>query len=165
MKNANGLPWLWWVFPLVVIDQLSKWWAELVLSQGMIAVFPGFNLRLAYNRGAAFSLLADAGGWQRGFFIVLTVAICGYLIYWARQAEAARIRLGLGIALVFSGAVGNLIDRVWRGAVVDFLDVYYAQYHWPTFNVADSAITVGVTLLIIDALFSKPEKSGLANGL
>lgn len=150
--RSNGLRWLWLVPPLVLLDQLSKWWAESVLVDGPIAVMPGLNLSLAYNPGAAFSFLADAGGWQRGFFIVVTILISAFLLYWLSKDEARRPLLGCSLALVLSGAVGNFIDRLMRGPVVDFIDVYYQSWHWPTFNVADSAITIGVVLLIIDTI-------------
>lgn len=148
----NGLRWLWLVPPLVLLDQLTKWWAEAVLVDGPIAVMPGLNFSLAYNPGAAFSFLADAGGWQRGFFIVVTILISAFLLYWLSKGEARRPMLGCSLALVLSGAVGNFIDRLMRGPVVDFIDVYYQSWHWPTFNVADSAITIGVVLLIVDTI-------------
>jgi signal peptidase II len=146
--------WLAIAATVAVLDQLTKWWLGLYLLPGQaIQVTPFFNLVHVFNRGAAFSFLADAGGWQRFFFIAITLGAIG-LILWLMRKHADEPMFCLGLALILGGAVGNLYDRVAHGHVVDFLDFHAAGWHWPAFNVADSGITVGATLLVIDALFS-----------
>ena len=143
----------WFLLSIVVIllDQWSKWLAEIsLIPYQPVPVLPLFNFTLAYNTGAAFSFLSDAGGWQRWFFISLTVIVVAVLVNWLWRMRAEERLQAASISLVLGGAIGNLIDRVWLGHVIDFLDVYYGSYHWPIFNIADSAITVGVVLLIID---------------
>lgn len=156
--SARG--WLWLSVLVVVLDQASKALAELYLDpMKPVALLPHFNLSLAYNSGAAFSFLRDAGGWQRYFFIVLTVVVIVVLLRWIWRLEPGQRLLAAGLALVLGGAVGNLVDRVATGLVVDFLDFYYGQWHWPAFNVADMGISGGVALLILDTLFgSEPPK-------
>jgi signal peptidase II len=154
MENAHARTWLWLSALVVVLDQATKALAELYLDPSRpLNLLPFFDLRLAYNRGAAFSFLGDAGGWQRTFFIVLTVVVLVFLLRWLWHLKGAQRLVPSGLSLVIGGAVGNLIDRVATGAVVDFLDLYYQAWHWPAFNVADSAITVGVVLLLADSLF------------
>ena len=133
-------------------DQLTKAWAIAHLD-GPVAVLPSLNLVLVHNRGAAFGLLAQAGGWQRWFFIVAGSAIAVFVFEWLRRSARAGGRwMPAGLSLLLGGAFGNLWDRVARGAVVDFVDIHYGPYHWPAFNVADSAITVGAVLLIAVSL-------------
>jgi len=153
MKNWLALSAL-----VVVLDQISKsiiahWFAR----GGSIEVTPFFNLVLAYNRGAAFSLLAGADGWQRGFFIALALAAVA-VILWLLRKYSNQPLFCLALALILGGAIGNLIDRVLVGEVVDFLDFYAFGWHWPAFNVADSAITGGAALLIWDGL--RPRQRG-----
>jgi len=144
----------WYAFALavVVIDQASKLAVTKFMLPGReILVTPFFNLVLAHNTGAAFSLLAGAGGWQRGFFIVvaaIAAVVIGVLL--ARHREEPRYCLAL--AGILGGALGNLLDRLRLGYVVDFLDFHVAGWHWPAFNVADMAITGGAALLIWDSL-------------
>lgn len=140
-----------------VADQLSKWAAQRFLDPaGSTEVIPGFfALRLAHNTGAAFSLLADAGGWQRGFFVILGLAVSVGIVWWLLRLEARERWTALGLSLVLGGALGNVIDRVRLGYVIDFLDVYYGRWHWPTFNLADSAITVGAVILVLTEVFRK----------
>ena len=143
--------WLWVSVLIILIDQSTKWLAVTSLSAYQpVPVMPMFNLTLAYNTGAAFSFLSDAGGWQRWFFIALTLVVVTMLLNWIWRMRAEERLHALSISLILGGAIGNLIDRVWLGYVIDFLDVYYQTYHWPIFNVADSAITIGVVLLIYD---------------
>ena len=158
--QSCGLQW-WWLAVLVMgLDRVSKLYFETLLGGGnIIQVMPGINLALAYNTGAAFSLLHDAGGWQRWFFIVLTLLISGLLVAWLARREARRWRLGVPLMLVLGGAVGNLVDRIITGRVVDFIDVYYRHWHWPTFNVADSAISIGVVLLFIESWQSQIKRA------
>ncbi|HSH29215.1 MAG TPA: signal peptidase II [Thiohalobacter sp.] len=135
---------------VVLLDQVSKVWAEAALAYGRpVEVFGWFNLTLVYNRGAAFSFLSQAGGWQRGFFILIGLIAVAILAGWLRRLTPQERWQGLGLALILGGAVGNLIDRARHGHVVDFIDWHYAGWHWPTFNVADSAITAGVVLLLL----------------
>lgn len=143
--------WLWLTLLVVVLDQVSKQIAEntLILHKPL-AVFPGFNWTLMYNKGAAFSFLSQAGGWQRWFFIILSTVISIALIIWLKQLNKEQRILSAGIALILGGALGNLIDRSLFGHVIDFIQVYYSNFFWPAFNIADSAITLGAGLLIID---------------
>ena len=133
---------------VVLLDQVSKAWVlasfRLMESQSVTSFF---NLVLVYNSGAAFSFLADAGGWQKWFFIVLALGISAWLLSLLRQHADERL-LPLALSLILGGAIGNVIDRLRFDAVVDFLDLHLAGYHWPAFNVADSAITVGVVLML-----------------
>ena len=119
---------------------------------------PSFNLTLLYNPGAAFSLLSEAGGWQRWFFIIVTIIVCAILwpiLKKLKPEEPGAFMSAMGIALIMGGALGNLVDRLFRGAVVDFLDFYYRTYHWPTFNIADISITVGALMIIGVAITDK----------
>lgn len=148
------LKWLWLSVATVVLDQTTKYLADATLTfHEPVAVVPFFNLTLSYNMGAAFSFLSDAGGWQRWFFVALAVVVAVVLVVWLARLSPRERLLAASLALILGGAVGNLVDRVLYGYVIDFLDVYYGQWHWPTFNVADSAITLGVAILIIDGLF------------
>ncbi|MGB5397638.1 MAG: signal peptidase II [Gammaproteobacteria bacterium] len=145
---------------VIVLDQLSKQFAEAQLVyHKSIAVFPGFNFTLMYNEGAAFSFLSDAGGWQRWFFTVLSVAISIVLIVWIKRLDSDKRILAAGLALILGGAIGNVIDRILFGHVIDFIDVYYQSSHWPAFNIADSAITLGACLLILD-MFQEHKTNG-----
>ncbi|MDT8406053.1 MAG: signal peptidase II [Methylococcales bacterium] len=137
---------------VLVFDQLSKQWVvhNFDLYQS-IPVMPFFNLTYLRNTGAAFSLLSEAGGWQKWLFSGLAIGVSiGLVIYLARLPVQQRL-LRWSIALVLGGAVGNLIDRLCYGYVIDFLDVYYRTWHWPAFNIADSAISVGVFLMFVDS--------------
>ena len=134
---------------VLALDQFSKYWVLQVFQPyEVLPVIPGFNLVLVFNEGAAFSFLSDAGGWQRGFFIVLTSIVSVMLLVWLARLSRHERWTGLGLSLVLGGALGNLIDRIRLGKVVDFLDVYWQQWHWPAFNLADSAITTGVMVLL-----------------
>lgn len=137
---------------VVALDYLSKFIAAAYLIHGSIAVTPFLNLTLVYNTGAAFGFLNDAAGWQNLFFIGVAAVACVviFIMLW-RLAPGDR-SLGIGLALIGGGALGNLIDRLAHGHVIDFIDVYYRTWHWPAFNVADSAITIGAAFLVLDAL-------------
>lgn len=146
--------WILLALLVVALDQFSKWWIRSLLDlYEAIPLFPGLQIIYVRNLGAAFSFLSSAGGWQRWFFIVLSVLASIVIIYWLRRLPRQRWMEALGLSLVLGGAVGNLVDRLWLGYVVDFIDVYYKAWHWPVFNVADSAITVGVAIMIFDILF------------
>lgn len=150
----------WWIWlalsaVVIVLDQLTKQWVSQALAFGeMRAVMPSFNLVLAHNAGAAFSFLAGAGGWQRGFFMAIAGVAAVVIIHLLRKHHGEKI-FSLALALILGGALGNLIDRILLGHVVDFLDFYVPGYHWPAFNVADMAITGGAGLLIWES-FKKP---------
>jgi signal peptidase II len=152
-------PEIWFGLAALVIglDQATK---LLVLSSFFLGeslpVTGFFNLVLVFNRGAAFSFLAGAGGWQKWFFVVLALAISAWLVVMIRHHATERL-LPAALALVLGGALGNVIDRLRFGAVVDFLDFHLAGWHWPAFNVADSAISVGVALLLWQQLTHKEE--------
>jgi len=140
---------------IVVLDQLTKWaivkWVPLY---GKVEINSFINITHQRNTGAAFSFLADAGGWQRWFFVLLALAVSGYILTWLwRLRNEQQAVLCAGLALVLGGAVGNVVDRIHLGYVVDFIQVLIAGWPFPSFNVADSAISVGAGLLIIDALF------------
>jgi signal peptidase II len=158
MLKAALRPWYYWLAPsavAVVLDQVTKALIRQAFTAGETLVLtPFFNLVLAYNTGAAFSFLAGAGGWQRIFFIVMTFIICAFLLWLMRRHPQNRV-LCSGLALVLGGAVGNLYDRLVLGHVVDFIQLHAGAYYWPAFNVADSAITVGAGLIILDS-FRKP---------
>jgi signal peptidase II len=154
--------WLWLSSLVVVLDQITKQFAEnTLLLHKPLAVFPGLNWTLMYNKGAAFSFLSQAGGWQRWFFISLSTAISIALIVWLRQLKKDQQVLSAGIAFILGGAIGNLIDRSLYGHVIDFIQVYYKDFYWPAFNIADSAITLGAGLLILDMFIE--HKKGATN--
>lgn len=164
------LRFLWLAVLVIVLDQVTKFWANAALHLYMPQeLFTGLNMTLSYNIGAAFSFLASAGGWQRWFFIALALAVSGYIVHWLKRLGSNEFMLASALALILGGALGNVIDRIYLGHVVDFIDVYYiandclpffgqvisnsgSSCHWPAFNIADSAITLGAVLLILDSL-------------
>ena len=148
--------WYWWLSgSVIVLDQVTKFLAETLLTfHQPVPVLPSFNLLLTYNTGAAFSFLAGASGWQRWFFLGLGSLVSIGLIVWLRRLKPTETRLATALALILGGAIGNLIDRAWLGQVIDFIQLYYQHWYWPAFNLADSAITVGAALLVLDSLWS-----------
>lgn len=142
---------------VIVCDQLSKWWvvAKLMQPPRAIEVTPFFDLVMVWNKGVTFGMFSAASSWTRWGFTGLALAIVVALWLWLRKVEGRWPAASIG--LVIGGALGNVIDRVYYGAVADFLDFHVYGYHWPAFNVADSAITVGVALLFIDALRGRKE--------
>jgi len=150
-REQGSLRWLWLALAVAIADQGSKLLAEHWLAvHEPVAVVPFFNLFLTYNTGAAFSFLRDAGGWQRWMFAALSVAVGVFIVVWLRRIPRDQRWLACALALVLGGAAGNLVDRLFRtgGGVVDFIDVYYGAWHWPAFNVADSAISIGAVMLV-----------------
>ncbi|MBU6272489.1 MAG: lipoprotein signal peptidase [Betaproteobacteria bacterium] len=145
--------WLLLALAVVVLDQLGKLLVLRAFAPGeRLPVVPGwFDLTLLYNPGAAFSFLASAGGWQRWFLTGVGV-IAAVVIAWMLWRHGNQRLFAAGLALILGGAIGNVIDRIWLGQVVDFLLVYRGSWHWPAFNLADSAITAGAALLILDEL-------------
>ncbi|WP_333608893.1 signal peptidase II [Arsukibacterium sp.] len=155
--KETGWRWWWLIVLFIVVDQASKQWIVHNLPYGgSIPLLPVFELAHVYNTGAAFSILSDAGGWQRWFFAGLALAISLVLMVWlSRIGPAQQPRLCLALSLVLAGAIGNLIDRVLFGYVIDMLHVFYQSWSYPVFNVADSVICIGAVLLIWDSF--KPE--------
>jgi len=167
--------WLILVVIIFIADQVSKNWASSVLVYSQPQSFlPFFNFTLLHNYGAAFSFLSDAGGWQRWFFGVIAFAVSVFLVVWIVKLEPHKKIELAGLSCILGGALGNLYDRIILGYVVDFIDwFYYSESclpffygrsdlqtcHWPAFNIADSAILLGVSLLIIDMLFLNQDKS------
>ena len=146
--------WLLLAAVVIVLDQWTKHLASTSLElYRPVAVTSWFNLTLAHNTGAAFSFLADGGGWQRWLFIVAASGISLFLVIWLWRLPLAARALPVALMLLLGGAIGNLIDRVSLGYVVDFIDLHYGGRHWPAFNIADSAIVVGVILMMIESLF------------
>lgn len=145
--------WLVIAAAVLILDQATKVAADRWLGyHEPVAVIPFLNLTLSYNTGAAFSFLSDAGGWQRWFFIALALVVSAAVALWLSRLGPAERWTGLALSLVLGGALGNVLDRVIHGHVIDFIDFYVGDWHWPTFNIADSAISIGVAILIIDGL-------------
>ncbi len=148
--------WLWLTLAVLILDQASKWLVLLILvPYQVIDLTPHVKLTLLLNEGAAFSMLAGAGGWQRWFFAVLALVVSAILAQWlVRLKQGCRLQAA-ALALIIGGALGNLIDRLWLGRVVDFIQVYIPFLPlplfnpWPAFNIADSAISIGVILLLL----------------
>ena len=152
----------WYILALTLLglDQWSKHIASANLDYGVpVEITSFFNFTLAHNPGAAFSFLSDAGGWQHWFLGGIAGVVSVVLVVWISRLRAGSLLLGAGLALVLSGAVGNLIDRIHFGYVVDFIQLHYQHWYWPAFNVADSAITVGAVLLVIDSFYGPSETS------
>ncbi len=150
--TETSLRWLWITVIFLLLDQVSKHWVassfELYESVNLL---PFFSFTYVHNTGAAFSFLADQGGWQRWFFTVIATVACIVFIVWLSKTPKQQRLLGIALALMLSGAAGNLIDRMLFGYVIDFLDFHWAGYRFPAFNVADSVIFVGAALMIFDS--------------
>ncbi len=150
---------LWIAIVVLVFDQLTKFIAADYLTQhGEIHLTPFLNLVLVHNTGAAFGFLSSAGGWQNIFFVIVAVAAGVFILWMIWRLDGKDKLLAIALMLVLGGAVGNLVDRLIHGYVIDFIDVYYRTWHWPAFNVADSAISVGAVILVVDALGLAPRK-------
>ncbi|MDB2385810.1 signal peptidase II [Shewanella sp.] len=156
----SGLRWYWIAALVFMADQLSKLWVLSNFKLGeSIQILPIFNFTYVRNYGAAFNFLSDAGGWQRWLFTFIAIGFSLLLSVWLRQQSHKMWRLNLAYTLVIGGALGNLIDRLQHGYVVDFLHLYWNNSHYPAFNIADSAICVGAALIIIDSFItSKNDK-------
>jgi signal peptidase II len=152
--RASGIRWLWISLLVIVVDQVSKLWIERSMTLGeSFAVLPVLDIVRAHNSGAAFSFLADAGGWQRWAFSLLAVGVSIALVFWLRRlALAAHSLLASGLVLILGGAIGNVIDRIEHGYVVDFVHAHWGAAYFAAFNVADAAISIGAALVILDAL-------------
>ena len=151
--------WLWLSVAIAVLDQLSKYYMTAILELcepgncTSIELLPVFKFTLLHNEGAAFSFLSDAGGWQRWVLAIISAVVSVVLVVWITRLKANEKILVVALSLILGGAVGNLIDRVLLGYVVDFIVVHYENAYFPAFNVADSAITVGAVFMILDMLF------------
>jgi signal peptidase II len=157
---SRGWRWLSVTAVVVLLDQLSKLWIVRHFSYGAsLALLPVLNVTLRFNTGAAFSLLADASGWQRWLFTALAVLVGAAIVVWLGQLDRRQRLLALSLSLILAGALGNLIDRLRIGHVVDFVDVHWKDVHFPAFNVADSAITIGAILMLLDAWFGGRRRS------
>lgn len=153
MPNKRSLtPWLLLSTLVIVLDQITKIIISRMLHYGdSHPILAHFNLVLAYNKGAAFSFLSQANGWQRYFFIGLGITAALFILYQLAQHSAQKL-FCFALSMIMGGALGNVIDRILHGHVIDFLDFYIGQWHFPAFNLADSAITLGAALLILDEL-------------
>jgi len=155
--NNSGLRWLWLTLVFLVLDQVSKFWISDSFSlYESINVLPIFSITYVHNLGAAFSFLADQGGWQRWFFTAVAAIACIVFIVWLAKTPKSQTLLSIAVALMLSGAMGNLIDRVLFGYVIDFLDFHWSGNHFPAFNVADSMIFIGAALMILESITTKP---------
>ena len=144
---------LWIAIVVIALDQLTKYTAaDYLVRHGQLELAPFLNLALVHNTGAAFGMLSQASGWQNVFFIVVALIACVAILWIAWRLERKDLLLVTGLMLILGGAAGNLIDRLVHGYVIDFIDVYYHDWHWPAFNIADSAITIGAVILALDAL-------------
>lgn len=156
-QTNDARAWIWLAALVLLLDQITK---LLVVNnlQAYVDVIPVtsfFNLVHVHNTGAAFSLFADQPGWQRGFFVAVALVASGVILYLLRKTAGRRL-FSAALALILGGAIGNVYDRIAYGHVIDFLDVVIAGWHWPAFNIADSAISVGAAMLIFDGM-RKPQ--------
>ncbi|WP_281560157.1 signal peptidase II [Thalassomonas sp. RHCl1] len=161
----SGIRWIWLTLVFLVIDQVTKYWVagSMDLYQS-IKVTAFFNITYVHNLGAAFSFLADQAGWQRWFFAAIATVASVIFVIWLAKTPKENKSLSIAFALMLSGALGNLFDRVLLGYVIDFLDFYVGSYHWPAFNVADSAIFVGAVLMVLDS-FKGSDKENVAGSI
>ncbi|MBU2892899.1 signal peptidase II [Colwellia sp. D2M02] len=155
--TETGLRWLWLTIILLAIDQITKQWVAASFDyREILPVLPFFNLTYVHNPGAAFSFLADQGGWQRWFFTAIAAIASAVFIVWMAKTPKQQKLLSIAFACILSGAIGNLIDRVLFGYVIDFLDFHWAGYHFAAFNIADSMIFIGAALMILDSFKQEP---------
>ena len=155
--------WLWISLIVIVLDQVTKQIAEAMLPKHQaVNLFPYFDWYLTYNTGAAFSFLADAGGWQRWFFTAIAIVISVLIVQWIRKLPAEETTTAISLALILGGAIGNLIDRVYLGHVIDYIQIWLGNYPWPAFNIADAAIFVGAVVLVWSSFagMGKPSPDG-----
>ncbi len=161
---ATAVKTLWLAILLIVLDQLTKYWANTSLTFGEpYPVIQHLNFTLVYNEGAAFSFLADMGGWQRWFLAALAIGVSIGLIFWLSRLPKVWTAEVVSLNLILSGAIGNVIDRIWQGKVTDFIDFYIGSWHYATFNIADIAISIGAVLLIYSEFFVKSKQKDPAS--
>ncbi len=150
---STGLAWCWVAVLVWLVDRLTKYLALVYLPPyAAVPVFPHFNLTLAYNKGAAFSFLNAASGWQSWLFGSIAVLVSIAILIWLSRLSLRQRWLSIALSMIVGGALGNLADRVLYGHVIDFLEFYAANLYWPAFNIADSAICVGAFMLFWDAI-------------
>lgn len=152
--NAGASNWLWLGVAVIAFDQWTKWLVVQRFDEfDRLVLLPVLEFMRLHNEGAAFSFLSNAGGWQRWLFIGLAVAVSAGILVWLRRLPAkGQGLLAAGLSLILGGALGNVIDRVLHGHVIDFIRVHYEEHYFPAFNVADSAITIGAILIVLDNL-------------
>lgn len=156
---ASGARWLWVAIIVFSFDRFTKYWAEQYLSTyTATAVTPGFNLTLSYNKGAAFSFLDHAPGWQIWFFGIVALVVSIAIIVWLTRLSSRDRWMSIALSLVVGGALGNLWDRIHYGHVIDFIQLYVSHFYWPVFNIADSAVCVGATMMFIHTLWVPKQK-------
>lgn len=163
MRERSACRWLWLSLIIIVIDQISKYliMKHLSLYQSKF-LLPFLNFNLQHNYGAAFSFLNSAGGWQKWLFVVVAVIVSLVILYLLRKTPAKHYGFAAGLCLILGGALGNVIDRIRLGYVIDFVDFHINTWHFAVFNLADTAITLGVIILFIGVLFSSSKKMPLA---
>jgi signal peptidase II len=166
VSSAIMLKWLWMAVVVVLLDQLTKYIAtDQLVYQQPVELITGFNFTLMHNYGAAFSLFSEHSGWQRWFFSIIAIGVSIGIVVWIRRLPPEHKLTAISLSLILGGAIGNVWDRLTLGYVIDFVDVYYSagscfigfyklgsECHWPAFNIADSAISVGAVLLIFDSI-------------
>lgn len=152
--QVSRLKWLWLAVLTIILDFATKQMAEHFLQYAQpVYVLPVFDLTLLYNKGAAFSFLANESGWQRWFFTLIAISVSSVLCVWLMKLKEHEKWLAIALSLVIGGALGNLYDRLAYGHVVDFIHVHWGPHYFPAFNIADSAISIGAVMLLIDSLF------------
>ncbi|EAS42910.1 lipoprotein signal peptidase [Photobacterium profundum] len=160
--KQSGIRWLLLAVLVFIIDIGSKFLVMNTMDYGWpnrIEILPFFNLLYVHNYGAAFSFLNDAGGWQRWLFAAIALGVSGLLAFWMRRTPLQNRLANSAYALIIGGALGNLFDRLYHGFVVDFLDFYAGTYHWPAFNIADTAICIGAALIIIEGFIADKKET------
>lgn len=156
--TQTGLRFLWISLLVLILDQ----WTKYAIVDAMTLfesrqILPFFNFTYVHNYGAAFSFLHGAGGWQRWFFTAIAIGVSGMILWWLKQSPREHKLMPVAFCFVLGGAIGNVYDRIVHGYVIDFLDFYVGSWHWPAFNIADSAIFIGAGLLIIDMFINKSD--------
>ncbi|MAY14077.1 MULTISPECIES: signal peptidase II [Oceanospirillaceae] len=152
-QSRSALIWLWLALAVFVLDIATKQLAEMMLTYGRpVYLLPVLDFTLLYNRGAAFSFLADESGWQRWFFTAVSLGVSVMLIVWLKRLPRTQIWMPVALALILGGALGNLFDRLVYGHVIDFISVHWDRSYFPAFNLADSAITVGAVMMALDVV-------------
>ncbi|NOI64785.1 signal peptidase II [Vibrio sp. 99-8-1] len=157
--QQSGVRWLWLATLVFIADIGIKYLVMNRMGFGWdnrIEILPFFNFLYVHNYGAAFSFLSEQGGWQRWFFSAIAFIVCGMLVYWMSKLPAKEKWNNIAYALIIGGAIGNVYDRLVHGFVVDYLDFFWGNYHWPAFNLADSAICIGAAMIILDGFRKKP---------
>lgn len=154
--TASGVCWLWVTALVLSLDYSTKWLAKkYLLLYSPVAVLPGFNFALSFNKGAAFSFLTDQAGWQVWFLGAISVVVSLGILVWLRRLPRYEAWTGIALSLIVGGALGNFLDRILQGQVTDFIQLYVSHFYWPAFNIADSAICLGAIMLFFKTCTSK----------